>query len=57
MGTGWIAFESRHRAAILNVAFSRATVEGLNLEAIDPSDAMKKFVHNMSFKKVLDSRR
>lgn len=36
---------------ILSVAFSRATVEGLNLEAIDPSDAMKNFVHNMSFKK------
>ncbi|BBH46683.1 hypothetical protein KU43P_31600 [Pseudomonas sp. KU43P] len=36
---------------ILSVAFSRATVEGLNLEAIDPSNAMKNFVHNMSFKK------
>lgn len=36
---------------ILSVAFSRATVDGLNLEAIDPSDAMKNFVHNMSFKK------
>ena len=36
---------------ILSVAFSRATVENLNLEAIDPSDAMKNFVHNMSFKK------
>lgn len=36
---------------ILSVAFSRATVENLNLEAIDPSDAMKNFVHNMNFKK------
>lgn len=36
---------------ILSVAFSRATVENLNLEAIDPSDAMKNFVHSMSFKK------
>ncbi|MFB4249753.1 hypothetical protein [Pseudomonas idahonensis] len=36
---------------ILSVAFSRATVDGLNLEAIDPSDAIKNFVHNMSFKK------
>jgi len=36
---------------ILSVAFSRATVDGLNLEAIDPSDAMKNFVHSMSFKK------
>lgn len=36
---------------ILSVAFSRSTVDGLNLESIDPSDAMKNFVHNMSFKK------
>lgn len=36
---------------ILSVAFSRPTVDGLNLEAIDPSDAMKNFVHNMNFKK------
>ena len=36
---------------ILSVAFSRSTVDGLNLETIDPSDAMKNFVHNMSFKK------
>ena len=36
---------------ILSVAFSRATVDGLNLDAIDPSEAMKNFVHNMSFKK------
>ncbi|WP_310650586.1 MULTISPECIES: hypothetical protein [Pseudomonas] len=36
---------------ILSVAFSRPTVDGLNLETIDPSDAMKNFVHNMGFKK------
>nr|WP_242174591.1 MULTISPECIES: hypothetical protein [unclassified Pseudomonas] len=36
---------------ILSVAFSRSTVDSLNLDAIDPSDAMKNFVHNMSFKK------
>ncbi len=36
---------------ILSVAFSRSTMSTLNLDAIDPSDAMKNFVHNMSFKK------
>ncbi|MDE1164684.1 MAG: hypothetical protein PW845_04695 [Pseudomonas sp.] len=36
---------------ILSVAFSRSTVGGLNLDLLDPSDAMKNFVHNMSFKK------
>ncbi|MBX8624306.1 hypothetical protein K4754_19910 [Pseudomonas glycinae] len=36
---------------ILSAAFSRPTVDGLSLETIDPSDAMKNFVHNMSFKK------
>lgn len=36
---------------VLSVAFSRPTVDGLILETIDPSDAMKNFVHNMSFKK------
>jgi hypothetical protein len=36
---------------ILSAAFSRATVDTLNLDAIDPSDAMKNFVHNMNFKK------
>jgi len=36
---------------ILSVAFSRPTVDGLNLETIDPSDAMKNYVHNMRFKK------
>jgi len=36
---------------ILSVALSRLTLGSLNLEAVDPSDAMKNFVHNMSFKK------
>lgn len=36
---------------ILSTAFSRQTIHRLNLDAIDPSDAMKNFVHNMSFKK------
>lgn len=36
---------------ILSAAFSRPTIDGLNLETIDTSDAMKNFVHNMSFKK------
>jgi len=38
-------------APILSVALSRKTIEGLNLEAIDPSDSMTNFKHNMSFKK------
>lgn len=37
---------------ILSVAFSRSTMDALNLDAIDPSDAMKNFVHSMSFKKI-----
>lgn len=36
---------------VLSVAFSRSTIDTLNVEAIDPSDAMKNFVHNMTFKK------
>lgn len=36
---------------ILSVAIPSATLEKLNLHAIDPSDSMKNFVHNMSFKK------
>lgn len=36
---------------ILSVAVSRDTLKSLNLEAIDPSDSMNNFVHNMSFKK------
>ncbi len=38
-------------APILSVAVSRSTMESLNLEAIDPSDSMINFKHNMSFKK------
>ena len=36
---------------ILSVAFSRRTLESLNMDSIDPSDSMKNFVHNTSFKK------
>ena len=36
---------------ILSLAVSRSTIESLNLEAIDPSDSMVNFKHNMSFKK------
>lgn len=38
-------------APILSVAMSRSTIKRLNLEAIDPSDSMDNFKHNMSFKK------
>ncbi|WP_428739082.1 hypothetical protein [Sulfurimonas sp.] len=36
---------------ILSACISRSTLQSLNLEAIDPSDSMTNFVHNMSFKK------
>lgn len=36
---------------ILSVAVPRQTMERLNLEAVDPSDAMTNFVHNMKFQK------
>jgi hypothetical protein len=36
---------------ILSVAISRQTLEKLNLEAIDPSDSMRNFVHRMNFMK------
>lgn len=36
---------------ILSVAVARETIESLNMQMIDPSDSMKNFVHNMSFKK------
>lgn len=36
---------------ILSVAIPRQTLEKLNLEAIDPSDSMRNFVHRMDFKK------
>ncbi|WP_253919423.1 hypothetical protein [Vibrio europaeus] len=38
-------------ANVLSVYISRATLVGLNMEAIDPSDCMQNFIHNMSFKK------
>lgn len=36
---------------ILSVCISRKTLMSLNMDAIDPSDSMKNFIHNMSFKK------
>lgn len=36
---------------ILSVCVSRHTLASLNMEAIDPSDSMNNFIHNMSFKK------
>jgi len=36
---------------ILSVTIPRRSLEALNLDAIDPSDSMKNFVHKMSFKK------
>lgn len=45
--------ESGHREEqpVLSVAISRTTLESLNLQAVDPSDAMRNFVHRMGFKK------
>lgn len=36
---------------ILSVAIPRQTLEKFDLEAIDPSDSMRNFVHRMDFKK------
>ncbi|MDF7669981.1 hypothetical protein PT276_01965 [Orbaceae bacterium ESL0721] len=36
---------------ILSVLFIRETLRKLNFETLDPSDSMKNFLHNMSFKK------
>ncbi len=36
---------------ILSVIFPPETINGLNLETIDPSDSMQNFVHNMKFSK------
>lgn len=36
---------------ILSVVFSRQTLKRLNTEHLDPSDTMKNFLNNMSFKK------
>lgn len=37
------------RSAILSFRAPRQTISQLNFHAIDPSDAMRNFVHNMSF--------
>ncbi|VAW87133.1 hypothetical protein MNBD_GAMMA18-819 [hydrothermal vent metagenome] len=42
----------KEKSPILSVFVSRATLQSLNMEAIDPSDSMNNFVHNMSFKKI-----
>ncbi|MBU2987050.1 hypothetical protein KO528_16910 [Saccharophagus degradans] len=36
---------------ILSAMISRRTMSGLKLDAIDPSDSMDNFIHNMSFQK------
>jgi hypothetical protein len=36
---------------ILSVAIPRKTLEQLNIEIVDPSDAMENFLHNMKFLK------
>lgn len=36
---------------ILSVKFIRETMETINFDAIDPSDCMKNFIHNMNYKK------
>ena len=36
---------------ILSAAIPRATIDTLNLDYVDPSDAMSNFVHNMKFMK------
>jgi len=36
---------------ILSVAIPKATIDKLNFETLDPSDALSNFVHNMGFKK------
>jgi len=38
-------------APVLSVMMSRNTMSQLNLDAIDPSDSMRNFKHNMLFKK------
>lgn len=37
--------------SILSVCVSRNTLLSLNMDSIDPSDSMRNFIHNMSFKK------
>lgn len=36
---------------ILSVGMPRATIESLNFPALDPSDAMRHFIHRMGFKR------
>ena len=42
---------------LLSVGFSRATVERLNFDAIDPSEAMQSFNHRMEFSKTAGFKR
>lgn len=39
------------KSPIVSACISRKTLESLNMDQIDPSDSMRNFVHNMSFKK------
>lgn len=39
------------KSPIVSACLSRKTLESLNMDRIDPSDSMKNFLHNMSFKK------
>ncbi|EEP7761549.1 hypothetical protein HCK34_004812, partial [Salmonella enterica] len=41
---------------ILSVAVTRQVLDRLNMDAIDPSDSMNNFVHNMNFKKTTGFR-
>lgn len=41
------------RFCVLSVKFDRATLESLNFDFIDPSDALNNFQHNMKFRKTM----
>ena len=41
---------------ILSVALPRDTIDGLNLDTIDPSGSVGNFVHNMDFQKTTGFR-
>ncbi|HWK23948.1 MAG TPA: DUF4236 domain-containing protein [Ureibacillus sp.] len=41
------------RFCILSVKFDRATIQSLNFDLIDPSDALNNFQHNMKFRKTM----
>lgn len=43
----------KEEVPVLSVAISKETLKGLDLNSLDPSDAMNNFVHNMNFKKTL----